>query len=144
MPDYGRNIDFRGLGCAPSFSSLTMLVPKSSQSWNGLLEPHSCSDQHSSGLVDCVERIWHIQDSQGQVLALAFRLKSLKLVKLLPLRSEADLVKCTRPCKNIVPPSSCPHWMLRKSDDTRGPSVQSNLRTTALQKCAAVRKRARI
>ena len=37
-----------------------------------------------------VERNWHIQDSQGQILALAFSLKSLKRSKFFPLRSEAD------------------------------------------------------
>ena len=36
-----------------------------------------------------VERIWHTPDSQGQILALAFRRKSSKPSKLFPLRSEA-------------------------------------------------------
>ena len=35
-----------------------------------------------------VERIWHTQDSHGQVLALTFRRKSLKRVKLFPLGSD--------------------------------------------------------
>ena len=38
-----------------------------------------------------VERIWHIHHSQGQMLALAFRQKSLTPWKLFPLRPEADL-----------------------------------------------------
>ena len=36
-----------------------------------------------------VERIWHIWDSQGQILALAFRQKSFKRFKLFPLRPTA-------------------------------------------------------
>jgi len=36
-----------------------------------------------------VEQIWHIQHSQGQNLALAFRSQFLKRFKLFPLRSEA-------------------------------------------------------
>ena len=39
---------------------------------------------------DSVERIWHIQDSQGQVLALTFRFKSLRYFKLFPLQRELD------------------------------------------------------
>ena len=38
-----------------------------------------------------IERIWHIQDSQGQILALALRHKSFKPSKLFPLRSEAGM-----------------------------------------------------
>ena len=37
-----------------------------------------------------VERIWHIQDSHSQILALAFKLKALKPCKLFNLCSEAD------------------------------------------------------
>ena len=37
----------------------------------------------------------HIQDSQGQILALAFRLKCLNLIKLFPLCSEADRADVT-------------------------------------------------
>jgi len=36
-----------------------------------------------------VERMWHIPDSQGQILALYFRQKSLKSYKLFPPRSAA-------------------------------------------------------
>ena len=39
--------------------------------------------------MSAAERIWHIQNSQGQITALAFRSKSAKPWKLLPLRSEA-------------------------------------------------------
>ena len=35
-------------------------------------------------------RLWHIYDSHGQILALAFRQKSLKPCEVFPLRSEAD------------------------------------------------------
>ena len=41
-------------------------------------------------LTSAVERIWHIQDSQGQILALALRLKSLKLYKVFPFRVDED------------------------------------------------------
>jgi len=34
--------------------------------------------------------MWHIQDSQGQILAVAFRLKVVDHFKVFPLRSEAD------------------------------------------------------
>ena len=37
-----------------------------------------------------VERMWHIQDSQGQILALPFRFKSVKPFKVFPLRSKAE------------------------------------------------------
>ena len=37
-----------------------------------------------------VKRIWHISDSQDQILALAFSEKSSKHFKLFPLRLEAD------------------------------------------------------
>ena len=40
--------------------------------------------------VTAAERIWHIYDSQGQILALALRYKSLKCFKLFPLRWEAE------------------------------------------------------
>ena len=36
-----------------------------------------------------VGRMWHISDSRGQILALAFRQNSLKQSKFLPLRSQA-------------------------------------------------------
>jgi len=36
-----------------------------------------------------VERIWHTQDSKGQIMVLAFRQKSLKPFKLFPLDPEA-------------------------------------------------------
>ena len=36
-----------------------------------------------------VEQMWHMQDSHGQILALALRQKSLQRLKLFPLRSEA-------------------------------------------------------
>ena len=37
-----------------------------------------------------VERIWHMEDSQGQILALACRLKFFEPFELFPLCSEAD------------------------------------------------------
>ena len=42
-------------------------------------------------LVTAVERIWHIYDSQSQILALALGGTPLKPMKLFPLRSEASL-----------------------------------------------------
>jgi len=39
-----------------------------------------------------LEQMWHMQDSRGQILALAFRKRSLEPFKLFPLRSEPDLV----------------------------------------------------
>ena len=41
-----------------------------------------------TGLSD-VERMWHMQDSQGPILALALRKKAFKRLKLFPFRSEA-------------------------------------------------------
>jgi len=38
-----------------------------------------------------VKKIWHLQDSQGQILALAFRRKCLKSFEMFPVRSVADL-----------------------------------------------------
>ena len=37
-----------------------------------------------------VERMWHLQDSQGQIMALAFTQTPLKPFKLFPLRSDAE------------------------------------------------------
>ena len=37
-----------------------------------------------------LETIWHIQDSQGQILALVVRKQALKCFRLFPLRSEAE------------------------------------------------------
>ena len=42
-----------------------------------------------SGPTPAVERIWHVQDSIGQIMALAFRYKSTKPTKWFFLRSEA-------------------------------------------------------
>ena len=39
--------------------------------------------------LSAVERIWHIKDSQGQITALAFRLKSFTPLSVFPLDSEA-------------------------------------------------------
>ena len=36
------------------------------------------------------EGTWHMSDSQGHILALAFKLKSLKSFQVFPLRSRAD------------------------------------------------------
>jgi len=44
-----------------------------------------CADK----LRAAVERTWHISDSLGQILALAFRTMSIKPLKLFPLRLEA-------------------------------------------------------
>ena len=43
-----------------------------------------------------VERIWHIEDIQGQVLALTFRLKSVTRFKVFPLRSKAGAAPISR------------------------------------------------
>ena len=43
-----------------------------------------------------VERVWHTQDSQGQILALVFRLKSVNPFKVLPLRSLAAFLSDSR------------------------------------------------
>ena len=47
----------------------------------------------------------HIQDSQGQILAVAFRRKSFKRVKLFPLRSRAERqhAECLRMRRNTHP-----------------------------------------
>jgi len=50
-------------------------------------EPDACSRLLRSD----VERIWHGPDSAGQILAVTFRTKSLRPVKLFPRRSEAAL-----------------------------------------------------
>ena len=51
-----------------------------------------------------VERTGHIQDSQGQILALAFRHKSLKPFKLLPLRLNVGALGPPTPPH---PPAAC-------------------------------------
>ena len=55
--------------------------------------PRECRIEVLPRLPSCfgsvVERIWHIQDSQGQILASTFKIKSLKPVKVFPLRAEA-------------------------------------------------------
>jgi len=56
--------------------------------------PHLSADAAERCLeYTAVERMWQMQDSQGQILALAFRQKSSKPCKVFPLRSEA----ATRP-----------------------------------------------
>ena len=41
-----------------------------------------------------VERTWHMYDSQGQFLAVSFRSKSLKLLKLFPPRGNSESFRC--------------------------------------------------
>ena len=53
-----------------------------------------------------VERIRHIQDSQGQIMALAFRLKSLKSLKLFPLRSDNKASDFFPGTSRVVPTGS--------------------------------------
>ena len=43
--------------------------------------------------VSAAERTWHMQDSQGQIVAFAFRQKCSKPFKLFPLRSEVVIVE---------------------------------------------------
>ena len=53
--------------------------------------------------VAAIERIWHTQDSQGQILALDLRFKSLKPVKLLLSRSAAErMVTGYEPLEGMV------------------------------------------
>jgi hypothetical protein len=49
-----------------------------------------------------VERTWHIEDSQGQILASIFRQKSLKPLKVSSLRTEAGPNRPTRTQKNEI------------------------------------------
>ena len=42
--------------------------------------------------ISAFERIWHVSDSQGQILALAFWLKTLKCCRLFPFGLEAGLL----------------------------------------------------
>ena len=53
------------------------------------LVPRDQLDDELDGDRLCVKRIWHMLDSQGQVLALAFRSKPVKSFTLYPLRSAA-------------------------------------------------------
>ena len=48
----------------------------------------TASPCHASRVTPAVERIRHIQDSQGQILGLAFRSKPFKSLELFPSRSE--------------------------------------------------------
>jgi len=44
-----------------------------------------------------VERIWHLEDSQGQILAVNSKSKSMKSLKLFTFRSEAALPERSQP-----------------------------------------------
>ena len=52
-----------------------------------------------------VERTWHICDSQGQILVLVLKEKSLTYLQLLPLRWEAGMLIPGRMMESSVPPS---------------------------------------
>jgi len=75
-----------------------------------------------------VLRMWHVEDSHGQIMAVAFRLKLLKYFNVCPLRSEAvTRIPLTRrrPAQQLMvaPPSACvltlhptPYTLHRKPD----------------------------
>ena len=66
-----------------------------------------CPSGGERGCSNCtaaVERIWHVQDSQGQILTLSFRSKHLKSFELFPPCSEAsEASKCMVRAKQVFP-----------------------------------------
>ena len=55
--------------------------------------------------------MWHIQDSQGQILALDLRQTSLKCFELFPLRPEEVSYDAIGGCKGLFQPGFLPWWM---------------------------------
>ena len=61
-----------------------------------------------------VERIWHVYDSQGQILALALRQKSFKVLEMYPLRSEALRPYLAESVHTFVLQNSIPAAQIRR------------------------------
>jgi hypothetical protein len=71
--------------CIPRVTFQTGLYPQRSRV-SGFGRRKGCIS--GGGSETAVERIWHTQNSQGQILVLAVRIKSLKRYRVSPLRSE--------------------------------------------------------
>ena len=80
-------VRFRVWGLGFGFLGLGLRVEVAGFRVQGLgLVPRDQLDDELDGDRLCVKRIWHMLDSQGQVLALAFRSKSVNSFEFFPVR----------------------------------------------------------